>query len=167
MTAEPRQAFLLVSVEGCSKEEAARMLEVDAPTLLKLVEEAGGEVAAQLATDVLISWFSATKPSSHYSRPLPSLCRIPWRPSFIRNGHDLTILILFEHLTIPIAVSPEQLIWRSACLLNPKPLDSNWNDINLSQNAIDLLFVARYLFLKRVQTNWMINFYRISYKINE
>jgi predicted DNA-binding protein (UPF0251 family) len=65
MTAEPLQAFLLVSVEGCSKEEAARILDVDAPTLLKLVEEAGGEVAAQLATDVLISWFSATKPSSH------------------------------------------------------------------------------------------------------
>ena len=54
ITANPRQAFLLVSVEGFSEEEAARILDVDAPTLLKLVEEAGQELAAQLATDVLI-----------------------------------------------------------------------------------------------------------------
>jgi len=54
ITANPRQAFLLVSVEGFSEEEAARILDVDAPTLLKLVEEAGRELAAQLATDVLI-----------------------------------------------------------------------------------------------------------------
>ena len=54
MTAKPRQAFLLVSVEGFSEVEAARILDVDAPTLLKLVEEAGRELAAQLATDVLI-----------------------------------------------------------------------------------------------------------------
>ena len=54
ITANPRQAFLLVSVEGFSEQEAARILDVDAPTLLKLVEEAGRELAAQLATDVLI-----------------------------------------------------------------------------------------------------------------
>jgi DNA-directed RNA polymerase specialized sigma24 family protein len=54
MTANSRQAFLLVSVEGFSEEQAARILDVDAPTLLKLVEEAGRELAAQLATDVLI-----------------------------------------------------------------------------------------------------------------
>ncbi len=54
IAANPRQAFLLVSVEGFSEEEAARILDVDAPTLLKLVEEAGQELAAQLATDVLI-----------------------------------------------------------------------------------------------------------------
>jgi DNA-directed RNA polymerase specialized sigma24 family protein len=54
MTAKPRQAFLLVSVEGFSEVEAARILDVDASTLLKLVEEAGRELAAQLATDVLI-----------------------------------------------------------------------------------------------------------------
>jgi DNA-directed RNA polymerase specialized sigma24 family protein len=54
ITAKPRQAFLLVSVEGFSEEQAARILDVDAPTLLKLVEEAGWELAAQLATDVLI-----------------------------------------------------------------------------------------------------------------
>jgi DNA-directed RNA polymerase specialized sigma24 family protein len=54
ITANPRQAFLLVSVEGFSEEQAARILDVDAPTLLKLVEDAGRELAAQLATDVLI-----------------------------------------------------------------------------------------------------------------
>jgi DNA-directed RNA polymerase specialized sigma24 family protein len=54
ITAKPRQAFLLVSVEGFSEEEAARIPDVDASTLLKLVEEAGRELAAQLATDVLI-----------------------------------------------------------------------------------------------------------------
>jgi DNA-directed RNA polymerase specialized sigma24 family protein len=54
MTAKPRQAFLLVSLEGFSEKEAARILDVDASTLLKLVEEAGRELAAQLATDVLI-----------------------------------------------------------------------------------------------------------------
>jgi DNA-directed RNA polymerase specialized sigma24 family protein len=54
MTANSRQAFLLVSVEGFSEEQAARILDVDASTLLKLVEEAGRELAAQLATDVLI-----------------------------------------------------------------------------------------------------------------
>src|SRR6202158_746238 len=54
ITAKPRQAFLLISVEGFSEEQAARILDVDAPTLLKLVEEAGRELAAQLATDVLI-----------------------------------------------------------------------------------------------------------------
>jgi CheY-like chemotaxis protein len=45
---------LLVSVEGFSEEQAARILDVDASTLVKLVEEAGRELAAQLATDVLI-----------------------------------------------------------------------------------------------------------------
>jgi DNA-directed RNA polymerase specialized sigma24 family protein len=54
ITAKPRQAFLLVSVEGFSEEQAARILDVDASTLLKLVEESGRELAAQLATDVLI-----------------------------------------------------------------------------------------------------------------
>jgi DNA-directed RNA polymerase specialized sigma24 family protein len=54
ITAKPRQAFLLVSVEGFSEKEAARILDVDASTLLKLVDEAGQELAAQLATDILI-----------------------------------------------------------------------------------------------------------------
>ena len=54
ITAKPRQAFLLVSVEGFSEEHAARILDVDAPALRRLVEESGRELAAQIATDVLI-----------------------------------------------------------------------------------------------------------------
>jgi DNA-directed RNA polymerase specialized sigma24 family protein len=54
ITAQPRQAFLLISVEGFSEDHAARILEVDAATLRKLVEESGRELAAQIATDVLI-----------------------------------------------------------------------------------------------------------------
>jgi DNA-directed RNA polymerase specialized sigma24 family protein len=54
LTARPRQAFILISVEGFSEAEAARILEVDAPTLRELVDEAGRELAAQIATDILI-----------------------------------------------------------------------------------------------------------------
>ena len=54
ITAKPRQAFLLVSVEGFSEEHAARILDVDASSLRTLVEESGRELAAQIATDVLI-----------------------------------------------------------------------------------------------------------------
>ena len=54
ITAKPRQAFLLVSVEGFSEDHAARILDVDGSSLRKLVEESGRELAAQIATDVLI-----------------------------------------------------------------------------------------------------------------
>jgi DNA-directed RNA polymerase specialized sigma24 family protein len=54
ITPKPRQAFLLVSVEGFSEDHAARILDVDAPTLRQLLEESGRELAAQIATDVLI-----------------------------------------------------------------------------------------------------------------
>lgn len=55
ITARPRQAFLLVSVEDFSEEEAAQVLDLaDVATLRSLVEEAGRELAAEIATDVLI-----------------------------------------------------------------------------------------------------------------
>jgi DNA-directed RNA polymerase specialized sigma24 family protein len=54
ITPKPRQAFLLVSVEGFSEDHAARILDVDAPTLRQLLEGSGRELAAQIATDVLI-----------------------------------------------------------------------------------------------------------------
>jgi CheY-like chemotaxis protein len=54
ITARPRQAFLLISVEGFSEEHAAYILDVGAPALRRLVEESGRELAAQIATDVLI-----------------------------------------------------------------------------------------------------------------
>jgi DNA-directed RNA polymerase specialized sigma24 family protein/CheY-like chemotaxis protein len=50
----PRQAFLLVALEGLSEDDAAKVLGVDVPKLRALVEESGRELAAEIATDVLI-----------------------------------------------------------------------------------------------------------------
>lgn len=54
ITPQPRQAFLLVSLEGFSEEDAAAVLEITVARLRSLVEEAGRELAAEIATDVLI-----------------------------------------------------------------------------------------------------------------
>ena len=54
ITAMPRQAFLLVSVEAFSEPDAAAILGIDRQTLQNLVEESGRELAAQIATDILI-----------------------------------------------------------------------------------------------------------------
>jgi DNA-directed RNA polymerase specialized sigma24 family protein len=54
LTPRPRQAFLLVALEGFSEEEAAYILDCDLATLRGLVEESGRELAAEIATDVLI-----------------------------------------------------------------------------------------------------------------
>jgi DNA-directed RNA polymerase specialized sigma24 family protein len=54
LTPRPRQAFLLVSLEGFSEDDAAEILGVDVQKLRGLVEEAGRELAAEIATDVLI-----------------------------------------------------------------------------------------------------------------
>jgi DNA-directed RNA polymerase specialized sigma24 family protein len=54
LTPLPRQAFLLVALEGFSEDDAARILEVDVGRLRSLVEESGRELAAEIATDVLI-----------------------------------------------------------------------------------------------------------------
>jgi DNA-directed RNA polymerase specialized sigma24 family protein len=51
---KPRQAFLLVALEGLSEDDAAKVLDVDVPTLRQLVEDSGRELAAEIATDVLI-----------------------------------------------------------------------------------------------------------------
>lgn len=51
---KPRQAFLLVSVEGFSEDDAAYVLEVGVEELRDLIEESGRELAAQIATDILI-----------------------------------------------------------------------------------------------------------------
>jgi CheY-like chemotaxis protein/DNA-directed RNA polymerase specialized sigma24 family protein len=50
----PRQAFLLVALEGFDETDAARILDVDVATLRALIEECGREIADQIATDVLI-----------------------------------------------------------------------------------------------------------------
>jgi DNA-directed RNA polymerase specialized sigma24 family protein len=54
ITPRPRQAFLLVALEGFSEDEAAEVLDCDLSTLRGLVEESGRELAAEIATDVLI-----------------------------------------------------------------------------------------------------------------
>jgi DNA-directed RNA polymerase specialized sigma24 family protein/CheY-like chemotaxis protein len=54
LTPRPRQAFLLTTVEGFSSEDTAIVLGVGEKDVAELVEEAGREIAAQVATDVLI-----------------------------------------------------------------------------------------------------------------
>jgi DNA-directed RNA polymerase specialized sigma24 family protein len=54
ITPLPRQAFLLSCLEGFSEEEVAQILSVDTSTVRELVDEAGRELAADMATDILI-----------------------------------------------------------------------------------------------------------------
>ena len=54
MTPLPRQAFLLVALEGFTESEAAQILDVDVTGLRGLIGESGRELAADIATDVLI-----------------------------------------------------------------------------------------------------------------
>jgi len=54
ITPLPRQAFLLCSVEGFSAEEAAIILNTSAGNVEALIDDAGREIAAQVATHVLI-----------------------------------------------------------------------------------------------------------------
>lgn len=54
LTPLPRQAFLLMALEGFGEKDAASILDCDIVALRQLVEDAGGELAAEIATDVLI-----------------------------------------------------------------------------------------------------------------
>jgi DNA-directed RNA polymerase specialized sigma24 family protein/CheY-like chemotaxis protein len=54
ITPKPRQAFLLVALEGLSEDDAAKVLDIDVSALQALVEKSGKELAAEIATDVLI-----------------------------------------------------------------------------------------------------------------
>jgi DNA-directed RNA polymerase specialized sigma24 family protein/CheY-like chemotaxis protein len=54
ITPLPRQAFLLVALEGFPEADAARILDIDVVHLRNLIEESGRELAAEIATDVLI-----------------------------------------------------------------------------------------------------------------
>ena len=49
-----RQAFVLCSVEGFSGEQAAEILNTTPSNVVALLDDAGREIAAQVATDVLI-----------------------------------------------------------------------------------------------------------------
>jgi CheY-like chemotaxis protein/DNA-directed RNA polymerase specialized sigma24 family protein len=50
----PRQAFLLVAVEGLSIEDAAMAMDCDVAEISALIDQAGQEIAEQVATSVLI-----------------------------------------------------------------------------------------------------------------
>ena len=54
ITALPRQAFLLSSLEGFSEDEAAIILDASVDRVRELVDEAGRELAADIATDIMI-----------------------------------------------------------------------------------------------------------------
>lgn len=54
LTPRTRQAFLLLGLEGFSENDAANVLDIDVATLRKYLDEAGHELAAEIATDVLI-----------------------------------------------------------------------------------------------------------------
>jgi CheY-like chemotaxis protein len=54
ITPRPRQAFLLISLEGFSEGEVAEILRTDVAAVRELVDAAGREMAAQIATSVLI-----------------------------------------------------------------------------------------------------------------
>jgi DNA-directed RNA polymerase specialized sigma24 family protein/CheY-like chemotaxis protein len=49
-----RQAFLLLSLEGFSEQEVAHILDTDVSKIRELTDTAGRELAAEIATDVLI-----------------------------------------------------------------------------------------------------------------
>src|SRR5258708_26156669 len=54
ITPLPRQAFLLLSLEGFSEEEVAFILATDIAETRKLTDAAGREMAAAIPTDVLL-----------------------------------------------------------------------------------------------------------------
>ena len=54
LTPRARQAFLLVSVEGFSHDDAAEILSVTTPEFAALLDEASQEISRQVATDILI-----------------------------------------------------------------------------------------------------------------
>jgi DNA-directed RNA polymerase specialized sigma24 family protein len=54
ITPLPRQAFLLLSLEGFSEQETAFILDTDVAEVRRLADSAGREMAAEIATDVLI-----------------------------------------------------------------------------------------------------------------
>src|SRR3990170_2592208 len=60
ITPLPRQAFLLCAVEGFSATEAAQILNSDMAKVDALIDIAGREIAAQVATDV--QYQSARRP---------------------------------------------------------------------------------------------------------
>ncbi len=87
ITPLPRQAFLLFSLEGFSEEEVGFILGTNVNETRRLADEAGRELAAEIATDVLIiedetfiamdleSLVRNLGPQRHWRGPHPYRCR--------------------------------------------------------------------------------------------
>lgn len=54
LSPKPRQAFLLVAVEGFTEEEAAEILDVSSEEFTELLRDASTEISRQVATEVMI-----------------------------------------------------------------------------------------------------------------
>jgi DNA-directed RNA polymerase specialized sigma24 family protein len=54
ITPRPRQAFLLMALEGFSLSEAAQVMDLPVQEVKALIDQAGAEIAEQLAADILI-----------------------------------------------------------------------------------------------------------------
>jgi len=54
ITPLPRQAFLLVAVEGFSTSEAAQILDTTEANVKALIDQAGSEISQQISADILI-----------------------------------------------------------------------------------------------------------------
>ena len=54
LSPQPRQAFLLVAVEGFSHDEAAEILDVSSEDFADLLSQASADISRQVATDILI-----------------------------------------------------------------------------------------------------------------
>jgi DNA-directed RNA polymerase specialized sigma24 family protein len=54
ITPRPRQAFLLMALEGFSLSETAQVLDLPVPEVKALIDQAGAEIAEQIAADILI-----------------------------------------------------------------------------------------------------------------
>jgi DNA-directed RNA polymerase specialized sigma24 family protein len=54
LSPRPRQAFLLVAVEGFSHDEAAEILDVSSAEFADLLSQASADISRQVATDILI-----------------------------------------------------------------------------------------------------------------
>ncbi|ORE98010.1 response regulator [Aurantimonas sp. 22II-16-19i] len=50
----PRQAFLLVAVEGFTSEEAGLILGVDQPRFSEMIDQAGSDIGRQVSTKIMI-----------------------------------------------------------------------------------------------------------------
>ena len=90
----PRQAFLLVAMEGFSHSEAAAVLNVTAKTFSGLLDEASREIAEQVATEILIIEdeplialdLEEVVTSIGHSVKRVARTRRRWRPRAVRRG---------------------------------------------------------------------------------